>query len=56
MITIGNPVRTEIAQFASASMNAWIRRVHHLRLLVLGGSLGAQALNDVVPRALAQLS
>lgn len=53
VINIGNPVRSDIANLSSPQ-----ERLHaglHLRLLVLGGSLGAQALNDVVPRALAQL-
>ena len=49
----GNPVRTAIAALAS------LARPSHagpLRLLVLGGSRGARALNEVVPRALATLA
>ncbi len=49
---VGNPVRTDIASL-SASERA--RRTGPLRLLVVGGSLGAQALNDMVPKALALL-
>lgn len=51
---IGNPLRAEfITQPAPAARFAG--RGGPLRLLVVGGSLGAQALNDVVPRALALL-
>jgi UDP-N-acetylglucosamine--N-acetylmuramyl-(pentapeptide) pyrophosphoryl-undecaprenol N-acetylglucosamine transferase len=48
---VGNPVRTEITQVAApeARMQA---RSGPLRLLVVGGSLGAQALNQVLPTAL----
>lgn len=54
-ITIGNPVRTEIAQLPAPAERLDPLR-EPLRLLVIGGSLGAQALNDMVPRALAQLA
>jgi UDP-N-acetylglucosamine--N-acetylmuramyl-(pentapeptide) pyrophosphoryl-undecaprenol N-acetylglucosamine transferase len=48
----GNPVRESIA--ASAAPDArYATRAGPLELLVVGGSLGAQALNEVVPRALA---
>jgi UDP-N-acetylglucosamine--N-acetylmuramyl-(pentapeptide) pyrophosphoryl-undecaprenol N-acetylglucosamine transferase len=50
----GNPVRADIAAIAppEARFNG---REGPLRLLIVGGSLGAQALNETVPRALAQL-
>jgi len=48
----GNPVRAEIAQLP-APERRFEGRAGALRLLVVGGSLGAQALNEVVPRALA---
>jgi UDP-N-acetylglucosamine--N-acetylmuramyl-(pentapeptide) pyrophosphoryl-undecaprenol N-acetylglucosamine transferase len=48
----GNPVRPEIAAVAPPERR-YAGRVGPLRVLVLGGSLGAKALNDVVPRALA---
>jgi len=50
----GNPVRREIAALA-APRDRFAARAGRLKLLVLGGSLGAQALNEVVPQALALL-
>ena len=48
----GNPVREAIAALAPPAAR-YADRVGPLRLLVVGGSLGAQALNEVVPQALA---
>jgi UDP-N-acetylglucosamine--N-acetylmuramyl-(pentapeptide) pyrophosphoryl-undecaprenol N-acetylglucosamine transferase len=50
----GNPVRGEIAGLRSPEAR-FAGREGPLRLLVVGGSLGAQALNECVPRALALL-
>jgi UDP-N-acetylglucosamine--N-acetylmuramyl-(pentapeptide) pyrophosphoryl-undecaprenol N-acetylglucosamine transferase len=50
----GNPVRPEIAAIA-APESRYAKRSGPLRVLVVGGSLGAKALNDVMPRALALL-
>jgi len=50
----GNPVRKEIVALAPPSARSAARR-GRLNLLVLGGSLGAQALNESMPRALALL-
>src|SRR5438093_2715862 len=50
----GNPVRPEIAAIA-APESRYAERSGPLRVLVVGGSLGAKALNDVVPGALALL-
>ena len=47
----GNPVRAEIAAIAQPAAR-YAGRGGPLRLLVVGGSLGAQALNEVVPKAL----
>jgi UDP-N-acetylglucosamine--N-acetylmuramyl-(pentapeptide) pyrophosphoryl-undecaprenol N-acetylglucosamine transferase len=47
----GNPVRAEIAAVAEPAAR-YARRSGPLRLLVVGGSLGAQALNEAVPQAL----
>jgi len=52
---VGNPVRAEITRIAPPS-ERFANRSGPLRLLVVGGSLGAAALNDVVPKALAQLA
>jgi UDP-N-acetylglucosamine--N-acetylmuramyl-(pentapeptide) pyrophosphoryl-undecaprenol N-acetylglucosamine transferase len=46
---VGNPVRTDIAPASR------VGRSGPLQLLVVGGSLGASALNDLVPKALALL-
>lgn len=49
---VGNPVRREIAELP-APAERFKGRTGPLRLLVVGGSLGASALNEAVPRALA---
>jgi UDP-N-acetylglucosamine--N-acetylmuramyl-(pentapeptide) pyrophosphoryl-undecaprenol N-acetylglucosamine transferase len=51
---VGNPVREEIVAVAPPAMR-FEGRDGPLRLLVVGGSLGAVVLNDVVPRALAAI-
>ena len=48
---VGNPVRESIAQLPPPGLRFATHR-DPLHLLVLGGSLGAQALNEVVPVAL----
>ena len=48
----GNPVRADIAGVAEPAAR-YGARSGPLRLLVVGGSLGAQALNEVLPKALA---
>jgi UDP-N-acetylglucosamine--N-acetylmuramyl-(pentapeptide) pyrophosphoryl-undecaprenol N-acetylglucosamine transferase len=50
----GNPVRRQIASLP-APMERYAARQGPLRLLVVGGSLGAKALNEIVPAALALL-
>ncbi|MET0088550.1 MAG: undecaprenyldiphospho-muramoylpentapeptide beta-N-acetylglucosaminyltransferase [Candidatus Thiodiazotropha sp.] len=52
--TIGNPVRREIVALPPPETR-FADREGPLRLLVLGGSLGAQALNQTLPEALARL-
>ena len=52
---VGNPVRPEIAVLPAPTL----RYAEHdgpLRLLVVGGSLGAQALNETLPKALALIA
>jgi UDP-N-acetylglucosamine--N-acetylmuramyl-(pentapeptide) pyrophosphoryl-undecaprenol N-acetylglucosamine transferase len=50
----GNPVRVEIAALAEPA-ERYARRSGPLQLLVVGGSGGAQALNECVPKAIALL-
>lgn len=50
----GNPVRADIVRLAPPEAR-FANRGGPLRLFVVGGSLGAKALNEVVPRALALL-
>lgn len=47
----GNPVRTAITELAGPAVR-WTTHHGQCRLLVLGGSLGAAALNEKVPEAL----
>jgi UDP-N-acetylglucosamine--N-acetylmuramyl-(pentapeptide) pyrophosphoryl-undecaprenol N-acetylglucosamine transferase len=47
----GNPVRNEISQLDTPD-NRYEGRSGNLKLLIIGGSLGAQALNTIVPQAL----
>ena len=51
IIFAGNPVRAEISQLDSPE-HRFADREGKLKLLVIGGSLGAQALNTVLPQAL----
>ena len=51
---VGNPVRADIAAVPEP-VERFAERSGPLRLLVVGGSLGAQALNETVPQALALL-
>jgi UDP-N-acetylglucosamine--N-acetylmuramyl-(pentapeptide) pyrophosphoryl-undecaprenol N-acetylglucosamine transferase len=54
-IHTGNPVRAEITRIASPA-ERFAARSGALRVLVIGGSLGARALNEVMPAALRQLT
>lgn len=49
--TVGNPVRAGFADVAAPA--ARMRTAGPLRILVVGGSQGAKALNQIVPQALA---
>jgi UDP-N-acetylglucosamine--N-acetylmuramyl-(pentapeptide) pyrophosphoryl-undecaprenol N-acetylglucosamine transferase len=51
----GNPVRADIAAIAPPA-ERYAQRQGPLRVLVLGGSQGAKALNDLVPQALALMA
>jgi UDP-N-acetylglucosamine--N-acetylmuramyl-(pentapeptide) pyrophosphoryl-undecaprenol N-acetylglucosamine transferase len=52
---VGNPVRPEIGALPAPEAR-YAARAGELRLLVVGGSLGAQALNETVPAALARIA
>ncbi len=54
-LVTGNPVRPEITQMASPEQR-FVGRRGPLQLLIIGGSLGAQALNESVPQALALMA
>lgn len=54
-LVTGNPVRSEIAAIPAPALR-YADRSGPLRLLVIGGSLGAQVLNETVPRALARIA
>ncbi len=52
--TIGNPVRADIAAIAPPAQR-FAGRESRARLLIFGGSQGAQRLNTVLPQAIAKL-
>lgn len=52
---VGNPLRTEFAAYPEPA-ERFAQRTGPLRVLVVGGSLGAKALNYVVPQALALIA
>ncbi|WP_047539723.1 undecaprenyldiphospho-muramoylpentapeptide beta-N-acetylglucosaminyltransferase [Methylotenera versatilis] len=54
-ILVGNPVRKDITQLPFPAQR-YASRTGKLKLLVVGGSLGATALNEVLPKAIATLS
>jgi UDP-N-acetylglucosamine--N-acetylmuramyl-(pentapeptide) pyrophosphoryl-undecaprenol N-acetylglucosamine transferase len=54
-VCIGNPLRQAFTRQAAPAQR-FSGRSGPLRLLVVGGSLGAQALNEVVPQALALIA
>ncbi|MGD2117483.1 MAG: undecaprenyldiphospho-muramoylpentapeptide beta-N-acetylglucosaminyltransferase [Chromatiales bacterium] len=54
-VVSGNPVRAEICALAEPQQRL-AQHTGPVRLLVLGGSLGAQALNELLPAALAKFT
>ena len=52
---VGNPVRPEIAALPAPTLR-YAQHAGPLRVLVVGGSLGAQALNQALPQALALMA
>jgi UDP-N-acetylglucosamine--N-acetylmuramyl-(pentapeptide) pyrophosphoryl-undecaprenol N-acetylglucosamine transferase len=53
-VVVGNPVRDEVEKMDSPSVR-FKNRTGPLKILVLGGSLGAKALNDLLPEVLARI-
>ncbi|KAA8731334.1 undecaprenyldiphospho-muramoylpentapeptide beta-N-acetylglucosaminyltransferase [Acinetobacter qingfengensis] len=58
LVTTGNPVRQEICETLSPKWRYEQRETAQqpLKILIVGGSLGAQALNERIPTALAALN
>ena len=59
-ITTGNPVRRSICEISKPETRIAQRRFNNqpqenLRLLIIGGSLGAVKLNEIIPQALARI-
>lgn len=54
VIATGNPVRQGITELVKPEIRMTERK-GNIRLLIIGGSLGAQALNDTVPQALTEI-
>lgn len=52
VITTGNPVRDSIAQITNIEADL----PNGIRVLILGGSLGAKPLNDIMPEAFSELA
>lgn len=52
---VGNPVRSEITQLPSTAERYDGRQNPTLRVLIVGGSLGAQVFNLIMPEAIASL-
>jgi len=53
--SVGNPVRVEISSLPAPEIR-FAARSGSLHLIVVGGSRGAKALNEVLPRALAKIA
>jgi UDP-N-acetylglucosamine--N-acetylmuramyl-(pentapeptide) pyrophosphoryl-undecaprenol N-acetylglucosamine transferase len=53
-LTVGNPVRQDLVEKGSKSNYSYAGQ-RPLRLLVLGGSLGAQPINEILPTVIAEL-
>jgi UDP-N-acetylglucosamine--N-acetylmuramyl-(pentapeptide) pyrophosphoryl-undecaprenol N-acetylglucosamine transferase len=54
-MVVGNPIRLALTQMDMPEQR-YAARTGNLKVLVLGGSLGAAALNEVLPKAFAQLT
>lgn len=56
-LVVGNPVRAQIKDLSSPAQRFTLRAQQQLplQLLVVGGSLGAKAINELIPAAIAEL-
>lgn len=54
IITLGNPIRKDISAIEKPEIRMKNRN-DNIRVLIIGGSLGAQALNENVPKVLSEL-
>ena len=54
IVVTGNPIRKDISDLDEPGIRM-AEREEKIRLLIIGGSLGAQALNEAVPNALSDL-
>jgi len=54
IIATGNPIRKDISGLATPD-ERMANRQDNIRLLIIGGSLGAQALNENIPQALSEV-
>ena len=54
IIPTGNPIRKDISELAKPDIRM-AKRKDNIRLLIIGGSLGAHALNENVPQALSEI-
>ena len=55
IIALGNPIRADISALEKPEIRM-AERKDNIRILIIGGSLGAQALNENVPQALSKLA
>lgn len=55
IIVTGNPIRKDISEIAKPE-DRMAERSDNIRLLIVGGSLGAQALNEYVPQSLSEIT
>ncbi|MCK4707279.1 MAG: undecaprenyldiphospho-muramoylpentapeptide beta-N-acetylglucosaminyltransferase [Gammaproteobacteria bacterium] len=51
-IVVGNPVRNELLEIDPPELRLSKRKQKNINVLVIGGSLGAKTLNDIVPLAI----
>ena len=55
-VVVGNPVRTSVLQAARKKPSFNPHAERKIRLLVIGGSQGAQSLNELLPRVIASIN